>query len=117
MIITGFNQDVTYNEFVDFDTGVESGGRRSQPKSRSDHSDEEDSGSSKRRRGSRYHSGRYHSPDDNPTLVPVQKTDRLVIQNSDDVFKFYTLRFKEMQQSSCKIMGKAFVKVRAFFRF
>jgi hypothetical protein len=43
--------------------------------------------------------------------VPVIKTQQLIIGNDEEVDKFYHVRFKDMQQSSCKIMGKAFVKL------
>jgi hypothetical protein len=39
------------------------------------------------------------------------RTQQLVIQDSKEVFAFYVTRFKDMQQSACKIMGKAFVKL------
>jgi hypothetical protein len=34
-----------------------------------------------------------------------------MIGNEAEVEKFYHCRFKDMQQSSCKIIGKAFVKL------
>jgi hypothetical protein len=39
------------------------------------------------------------------------KTQQLVIGDEAEVDKFYQVRFKDMQQFSCKIMGKAFVKL------
>jgi hypothetical protein len=35
----------------------------------------------------------------------------LVIGDEAEVERFYFVRFKDMQQSSCKVMGKAFVKL------
>lgn len=43
--------------------------------------------------------------------VQVRKTQQLRIGDSAEVEQFYTTRFKDMQQSSCKVMGKAFVKL------
>ncbi|TVY88179.1 Uncharacterized protein LAWI1_G007561 [Lachnellula willkommii] len=45
------------------------------------------------------------------TIPPVQKFQHLVIGDEVEVGKFYFLRFKDLQQSSCKVMGKAFVKL------
>ncbi|KAI6246607.1 hypothetical protein HI914_05566 [Erysiphe necator] len=39
------------------------------------------------------------------------KSQKLTIGNEADVDRFYYIRFKDMQQSSCKVMGKAFVKL------
>ncbi|CCU76031.1 hypothetical protein BGHDH14_bgh05952 [Blumeria hordei DH14] len=43
--------------------------------------------------------------------TPAPKTQPLTIGNDADVESFYFIRFKDMQQSSCKVMGKAFVKL------
>ena len=83
-------------------------------KTRSDDSDEDVSSSSRRKKRARYpHSRgwREQSNDDTPIPVPVQKTQQLRIGDSAEVEKFYACRFKDMQQSSCKVMGKAFVKL------
>lgn len=48
---------------------------------------------------------------DADTIPPVQKYQDLVIGDEVEVGKFYFLRFKDLQQSSCKVMGKAFVKL------
>jgi hypothetical protein len=77
--------------------------RRFQRQSRSEDS-EEDSANGKRKRA------RYPD-DDTPIPVPVQKTQQLLISDDAEVEKFYFVRFKDMQQSSCKVMGKAFVKL------
>lgn len=53
----------------------------------------------------------YNDNDDTPMPVPVTKTQQLMIGDEFEVEKFYNVRFKDMQQSSCKIMGKAFVKL------
>ncbi|KAF4622808.1 hypothetical protein G7Y89_g14217 [Cudoniella acicularis] len=48
--------------------------------------------------------------EDNPVPTGPQ-LEALEIGNSTEVEKFYHVRFKDMQQSSCKVMGKAFVKL------
>ena len=54
---------------------------------------------------------RRHDMDETPVPIPVMKTQQLVIGDEAEVDKFYQVRFKDMQQFSCKIMGKAFVKL------
>ncbi len=83
-------------------------GRRFQRKF--EDSDEDESFSSKKRRFPAYRL-RENSNDDTPTPVPVRKTQQLMIGDSAMVEKFYQTRFKDMQQSSCMVMGKAFVKL------
>ena len=120
---SAFGQDAMYNEF-EIDSGHEtrksSGGsssemsRRQQRKSRSDESDEDGSSSAKRKRprGSFYpYPYRENSNEDTPVPVPVRKTQQLMIGDDVEVEKYYHVRFKDMQQSSCKVMGKAFVKL------
>lgn len=84
--------------------------RQYQRQSRSEESDETDSanGKRKRARGALYSS---YDNEDTPVPVPVQKTQQLTIGNEAEVEQFYYTRFKDMQQSSCKVMGKAFVKL------
>jgi hypothetical protein len=72
-------------------------------------SEGDESGNSSRRRKRRRQ--RQLDEDDNPAPVLIQKTQRLVIGDEDEVYKFYLVRFKDMQQSACKVMGKAFVKL------
>ena len=79
-----------------------------QRQSRSEESDEGDSTNGKRKRA-RYPES--FDDEDTPVPVPVQKTQRLTISNEKEVEQFYNVRFKDMQQSSCKVMGKAFVKL------
>lgn len=43
--------------------------------------------------------------------VYVRKTQLLAIGNEKEVEEFYNVRFKDMQQCACKVMGKAFVKL------
>jgi len=43
--------------------------------------------------------------------VQSQKYQQLVIGDEEEVEKFYCQRFRDMQQSSCKVIGKAFVKL------
>ncbi|CAG8970706.1 hypothetical protein HYALB_00001487 [Hymenoscyphus albidus] len=108
----GYGQDGTYNE-LEVDSTEDyrkmgSGGElaRSQYRprySRSEDSSEEIPGC-KRKRG-------HYSGNDVPISIPTQKTEPLVIGQSDKVEQYYVVRFKDMQQSSCKVMGKAFVKL------
>ncbi len=64
----------------------------------------------KRRRRAYQGQFRERSNEDLPITPSVQK-QTLVIGNEAEVEKFYTQRFKDMQQSACKVMGKAFVKL------
>jgi hypothetical protein len=121
---TAYSQDGMHGE-VDIDSGHDarkhssSGGsssersRRQYPRQASDDSDDDGPTSAKRKRprGSLYPLRYGGSNDDTPVPVPVQKTQQLVIGNEAEVEKFYFVRFKDMQQSSCKVMGKAFVKL------
>ncbi|KAG0652329.1 Uncharacterized protein D0Z07_1411 [Hyphodiscus hymeniophilus] len=90
-----------------------SGGRIRHPyqrQTRSEESDGTDSGKGKRKR---LHGPQYSSfdNDDTPVPVPVVKVHQITIGNEAEVEEFYVTRFKEMQQSSCKVMGKVFVKL------
>jgi hypothetical protein len=51
------------------------------------------------------------SSDDDMEDFPVQKTRMLRIDNAHEVEEFYKARFKDMQQSACKDMGNAWVKL------
>jgi hypothetical protein len=53
----------------------------------------------------------HYSNNDNPAFVPTQNTELLLIGNTESVEQYYMVRFKDMQQSACKVMGKAFVKL------
>jgi len=53
----------------------------------------------------------HYLADDDTPMPPVQKFQHLTIGDEAEVAKFYHVRFKDMQQSSCKVMGKAFVKL------
>ena len=53
----------------------------------------------------------HYSPNDNPMPSIQQKYENLVIGNTKRVEEYYAVRFKDMQQSACKVMGKAFVKL------
>lgn len=85
--------------------------RQYQRLSRSEESDEVDltNGKRKRARGPLYPES--FDNDDTPVPVPVQKRHQLTIGKEAEVEEFYFTRFKDMQQSSCKVMGKAFVKL------
>lgn len=81
------------------------GPRRYQRQSRSEETDDDSANGRFSRKRHR------QDTDDTPVPVPVMKTQQLVIGDDAEVDKFYTVRFKDMQQFSCKIMGKAFVKL------
>ena len=83
-------------------------------KNRSEDSEEDGTSSSSRRSKRPRYPGQYHrshSNDDTPIPVPVVKFQEMEIGNEEEVEKFYGVRFKDMQQSACKVMGKAFVKL------
>ncbi|KAG9248277.1 hypothetical protein BJ878DRAFT_62171 [Calycina marina] len=48
--------------------------------------------------------------DSSPVIQP-QRFQQLLIGNDDEVEKFYFQRFRDMQQSACKVIGKSFVKL------
>ncbi|TVY82745.1 Uncharacterized protein LSUE1_G001420 [Lachnellula suecica] len=75
--------------------------RPRQPRS-DDSSDDLSSGKRKRT---------HYLPDEDTPMPPVQKYQYLKIGDEEEVTKFYNLRFRDMQQSACKVMGKAFVKL------
>ena len=77
--------------------------------SRSQESDGDDSSKGKRKRVRGSHYSREN--DDTPVSVPVVKAQQLTVGDEAEVEAFYNTRFKDMQQSSCKVMGKAFVKL------
>jgi hypothetical protein len=49
--------------------------------------------------------------DGHNTTVPGQKTRQLMIGDESEIERFYSVRFRDMQQSSCKLIAKAFVKL------
>lgn len=106
-------EGILYNQF-DIDNDIRQGTTSSESprhrKTRSDDSDEEGSGSSKRTKRGHNRRGRDHSSDDTP-VATSRRTRELEIGNSKDVKDFYTTRFKDMQQTACKTIGKAFVKL------
>jgi hypothetical protein len=73
-------------------------------------SDENGSFSARKRRFPSYRA-QEESNDDTPVPIPVRKTQTLRIGDTAEVERFYHTRFKDMQQSACKVMGKAFVKL------
>ncbi|KAI9050195.1 hypothetical protein LZ554_006336 [Drepanopeziza brunnea f. sp. 'monogermtubi'] len=85
-------------------------GRRPHRKSRSEESDDGPRISKRPRRGNPGQL-RERSDEDAPLPVPIQERQQLVIGNEGDVLQYYHRRFREMQQSACKVMGKAFVRL------
>ncbi|KAI1006707.1 hypothetical protein K3495_g1511 [Podosphaera aphanis] len=78
---------------------------------KSDDSDEGLSPHGRKRARAQMHRLRQSSAEALPSPIPVTKTQPLTIGNDAEVERFYFIRFKDMQQSSCKVMGKAFVKL------
>lgn len=66
----------------------------------------------KRTRGGPSWNSRYSAvpEDDVPIPVPMTHCNQLRIGNTEEVAKFYAQRFKDLQQSACKVVAKAFVK-------
>ncbi|KAF7852433.1 hypothetical protein EAF04_010973 [Stromatinia cepivora] len=117
---TSYNQESGYSDFgIDSALGMrrfsgndaKSGKRRRhrQLRQSSDDSDDDDSTGSKKTK--RYHRQYYDSSEDTPSPILERKTMQLRIGDEEEVTKFYSCRFKDMQQASCKLMGKAFVKL------
>jgi len=73
----------------------------------SDESGDDSTDTKKTKRNHRH----YDSSEDLAIPIQEKKTQALIIGDSDEVTKLYHLRFKDMQQAACKIMGKAFVKL------
>ncbi|KAG4434235.1 hypothetical protein IFR05_010277 [Cadophora sp. M221] len=111
---TSYHQDASaYSEF-DSDIRKHSSGseigRRHHRKSRSEESEGDGSVSTKRRRKGYGRRSREKSDEDTPVAQSPQKQD-LVIGDDHQVKEFYINRFKSIQQSACKVIGKAFVKL------
>lgn len=82
--------------------------RHRQLRQSSNDSDDDSTGSKKTKR---YHRRYDDSSEDTQSPILERKTMRLRIGDEEEVTKFYSCRFKDMQQASCKVMGKAFVKL------
>lgn len=91
------------------DSNVGKRRRHRQLRHSSDDSDDCDSTGSKKAK--RYHRQYDDSSEDTPSPIVERKTMQLRIGDEEEVTKFYHCRFKDMQQASCKVMGKAFVKL------
>ncbi len=110
------SQDGIFNEW---DQGSEIDSRKRglsdvvhRPHSRKIHSDDSDdddrsSNSNGPRKKPRFP---YREKEETSNPLPIQKTQQLVIGDSTQLQQFLSNRFKDMQQSACKVMGKAFVK-------
>jgi len=120
LMCLGYGQDGVHSDFdVESDrrqsysggSSSESRRRQYQRYSRSEDSDGDDSlnGKRKRSRPSNYYGA--NLDDETPRPTAIQGTQPLRIGDESEVRKFYHVRFKDMQQSSCKVMGKAFVKL------
>lgn len=90
--------------------------RMSQPGSRmyqrgQSYDSDSDTSGKRRKRSYGHNSGRRRDRSIDAAPVVVQSTQQLRIGDEKEVTKFYHLRFKDLQQSACKIIGKIFVKV------
>ncbi|RFU24067.1 hypothetical protein B7463_g12271, partial [Scytalidium lignicola] len=85
-------------------------GSRMYQRGQSYDSDSDTSGK-RRKRSYGQNSGRRRERSIDAAPVVVQSTQQLRIGDEKEVTKFYHLRFKDLQQSACKIIGKIFVKV------
>ncbi|PVH82268.1 hypothetical protein DL98DRAFT_142922 [Cadophora sp. DSE1049] len=111
---SSYHQDGSmYSEFDSdgkYDARKQSSGseisRRHHRKSRSEESEGDGSVSAKRRR-------KQYREKSNEEMPIAQATTRhdMEIGNDHQVNEYYFVRFKDMQQSACKVMGKAFVKL------
>lgn len=65
------------------------------------------------RSGRKRHRGAQDDEDDNkpPPMAQSVRYRNLVIGDTAEVTKFFEGRFRDMQQASCKIIAKAFIKV------
>lgn len=92
------------------DASSSGGRRRHNSRRRQEVSDDDGSGSASRKRKRGWYTT-VDQEDDTPLPMQVTKTQQLRIGDDGEVHKFYNTRFKDMQQSSCKVLGKAFVKM------
>jgi len=108
---------LTYNEFepdAKYNVRKHSSGseisRRHHRKSRSEEFEGDGSVGVKRRH--KEYGGQYpdKSNEEIPVSQPTQRHD-MEIGNNNQVHAYYFVRFKDMQQSACKVIGKAFVKL------
>ncbi|KAM0176294.1 hypothetical protein ACHAPF_004944 [Botrytis cinerea] len=117
---TSYNPESGYSEFsmdsapgmrrlAGNDSGSGKRRRHRQLRQSSEDSDDDDSTGSKKTK--RYHHQYDDSSEDTPSPIVERKTMLLRIGDEEEVTKFYSCRFKDMQQASCKVMGKAFVKL------
>lgn len=117
---TAYNPESGYSDFsmdsapgmrrlAGNDSGSGKRRRHRQLRQSSEDSDDDDSTGSKKTK--RYHHQYDDSSEDTPSPIVERKTMLLRIGDEEEVTKFYSCRFKDMQQASCKVMGKAFVKL------
>lgn len=91
-----------------YSSSSSSGRRYHQQRRSSDESDEE--GSSFSRKRPRFPRGS-HQGSIEEQAVPIRKTQSVRVDDEEELEKLYNVRFKDMHQNACKIMGKAFVKL------
>ncbi|KAI9645822.1 hypothetical protein NHQ30_005257 [Ciborinia camelliae] len=114
-----YNQDSGYSDFsMDngpgmrrFSANDSTAGKRRRHRQLRQSSDDSDHDSAGSKKTKRYHRQYDESSEETPSPIVERKTMQLKIGDEEEVTKFYSCRFKDMQQASCKIMGKAFVKL------
>lgn len=114
-----YSQDGAYNDFsLDNGQGMRRfSGSAPTPAKRRRHrqlrqsSNDSDNHSTGSKKAKRYRRQFDDSSEDAPSPIVERKTMLLKISDEEEVTKFYSCRFKDMQQTSCKLMGKAFVKL------
>ncbi|ESZ90784.1 hypothetical protein SBOR_8832 [Sclerotinia borealis F-4128] len=116
---TSYHQDSGYSDFsIDNGSGMRrfsgidsTAGKRRRTRQLRQNSDETNDDSMGSKKIKRYRRQYDESSEDTPSSIVERKTMQLRIGDEDEVEKFYSCRFKDMQQFSCKVMGKAFVKL------
>lgn len=124
----GSGQHIGVEAYTDFDTDSGEGSRRMSASTDSSigrklsrncrlgSSEDEDPWNARNRKRNRAQAAyqpRYGTvqEDDMPIPIPVSHTRQLKISDGGEVTDFYGQRFKDLQQSACKVVAKAFVKI------
>lgn len=87
------------------------GGRTPRPLMTATTGDEGTASSGKRKRAAPARARTLKANKAAVAAIPGRKKQRLVIGDGAEVQEFYMQRFREMQQTTCKVIAKAFVKL------
>jgi hypothetical protein len=87
-----------------------SSGKRRRHRPRYHNSSDTDEESSDTKKTKKHHRQYGFGDDPSPPIIE-RKTQSLRIGDEEEVGNLYTLRFRDMQQYACKLIGKIFVKV------